>query len=33
MTPTLHIALDELLNQQDLPLDTVLDRHFRPGYH
>lgn len=32
MTTTLHITPDELLNQQDLPLDTVLDRHFSPGY-
>lgn len=29
---SIHTALDELINQQDLPVDTVLDRHFSPHY-
>ncbi|MFT3688015.1 hypothetical protein [Paenirhodobacter sp.] len=28
----IHTALDDLLNHQDVPLDTVLDRHFSPPY-
>jgi len=29
---TIHAALDELLNRQELPLDEILDRHFSPDY-
>jgi len=29
---SIHHALDDLLNRQDTPLDTVLDRHFSPDY-
>lgn len=28
----IQLALDELLNQQHLPLDAVLDRHFSAAY-
>jgi hypothetical protein len=28
----IRTALDEILNQQQLPLDEVLDRHFSSGY-
>ncbi|MDQ7990911.1 MAG: hypothetical protein REI09_14870 [Candidatus Dactylopiibacterium sp.] len=31
-TPRIHSALDELLNQQERPLEEVLDRHFSPAY-
>jgi len=28
----IHSALDALLNQQHIPLESVLDRHFSPAY-
>lgn len=31
-TTAIHTVLDELLNQQELPLDALLDRHFSPYY-
>lgn len=29
---SIHRALDDLLNRQNLPLQEVLDRHFSPDY-
>ncbi|MEW6099861.1 MAG: nuclear transport factor 2 family protein [Pseudomonadota bacterium] len=29
---SIHHALDDLLNRQDIPLDTFLDWHFSPDY-
>ena len=31
-TPSIPLALDELLNRRELPLEAVLDRHFSPEY-
>ena len=31
-TTDIHSALDDILNQQQRPLEEVLDRHFSPGY-
>lgn len=31
-TTDIHCALDDILNQQQWPLEDVLDRHFSPGY-
>lgn len=31
-TTDIRLALDELLNRQEFPLETVLDRHFSPDY-
>ena len=31
-TLTIRTALDALLNQTQLPLEDVLDRHFSPDY-
>jgi len=29
---TIDTVLDEIINQQELPLEKVLDRYFSPGY-